>query len=201
MVIEDKKVVSLVYELRADSVDGEIIEALTDDRPLTFIYGNGSLLPKFEANINGLKVGDTFDFKLECIDAYGLAVDEAVVDIPKTVFEVDGEFDGEMVQEGAAIPMMDGQGNRLNGVVVSVNDESVTMDFNHPLAGDDLFFKGKVVEVREATEEELHHGHVGGGCGCGSGGCGCGDSEGSSCDCSNENEASSCGCGSGCGCN
>jgi FKBP-type peptidyl-prolyl cis-trans isomerase SlyD len=191
MVIENKKVVSLIYELRANEANGEIIEALSEDKPLTFIYGTGSLLPKFEANISGLKVGDSFNFKLDCIDAYGIAVDEAVVDIPKSVFEIDGEFDDQMVQEGAAIPMMDGQGNRLNGIVVSVSESTVKMDFNHPLAGDDLFFSGKVVEIREATEEELAKGHIGGGCSCG-GDC----SDGCESDCDSES-----GCGSGgCGC-
>ena len=78
--------------------------------------------------------------------------------------------------------MMDGDGNRLNGVVVAVNTETVTMDFNHPLAGENLHFQGKIVEVREATSEEIQHGHIhsadscGGECSdghCGSGSCGC----------------------------
>jgi FKBP-type peptidyl-prolyl cis-trans isomerase SlyD len=188
MIIEKNRVVSLVYELK---VEGEIIESLNDDRPLTFIYGTGALLPKFEDNLNGMKVGDTFDFELKCADGYGLATEEAVVDIPKSVFEVDGKFDNEMIQEGNAIPMMDGDGNRLNGVVVTVGSETVTMDFNHPLAGDDLFFKGKVVEVREATQEELAHGHIHAASGCGDG------CEG---ECSAD-ESSKSGCGCDCGCN
>lgn len=181
MIIEKNKVVSLVYELRVDNAGGEVIESLNDSKPLTFIFGTGALLPKFESNINGLKIGDPFNFDLKCEDAYGSATEEAVVEIPKHVFEVDGVFDTEMVKEGNPIPMMDGDGNRLNGVVVAVNHETVTMDFNHPLAGDDLFFKGSIVGIREATEEELQHGHIhsSGGCGdgcgdgCNSGGCGC----------------------------
>lgn len=183
MIIEKNKVVSLVYELRIDDSNGEVIESLNDSKPLTFIYGTGALLPKFESNISGLKVGDPFKFGLDCDDAYGMATEEAVIEIPKHVFEVEGAFDSEMVKEGNAIPMMDGDGNRLNGVVVSVNPETVTMDFNHPLAGENLHFQGKIVEVREATAEELQHGHIhssaegcGGGCGdghCGSEGCGC----------------------------
>jgi len=187
MIIEKNKVVSLVYELRVDDSNGEVIESLNDSKPLTFIYGTGALLPKFESNIDGLKIGDPFSFGLKCEDAYGMATEEAVVEIPKNVFEVDGTFDSEMVKEGNPIPMMDGDGNRLNGIVVAVNAETVTMDFNHPLAGDDLHFQGKIVEVREATSEELQHGHIhsSGGCGdncgdgcgdnsCSSDGCGCG---------------------------
>ncbi|MDP4207896.1 MAG: peptidylprolyl isomerase [Bacteroidota bacterium] len=182
MVIEKNKVVSLVYELQ---VDGEVIESLNEDRPLTFIYGTGALLPKFEANISGLKVGDAFSFELKSEDAYGLATEDAVVEIPKSVFEIDGEFDNEMVKEGNAIPMMDGEGNRLNGVVVAVNAETITMDFNHPLAGDDLSFKGSVVEVREASAEELEHGHIHAAGGCG---------EGCNSDCSSDEGC----CGGGC---
>ncbi len=171
MTIEKNKVVSLIYELRVDGKDGEVIESLQDSKPLTFIYGTGALLPRFEDNINGLKVGDAFSFLLQCEDAYGKATEEAVVEIPKNVFEVDGKFDNELVCVGNAIPMMDGEGNRLNGVVVSVNPETITMDFNHPLAGDNLHFTGKVVEVRAATEEELQHGHIHSSGGCGGGSC------------------------------
>ncbi len=202
MIIDKSRVVSLVYELRVDGSEGEIIESLNDAKPLTFIYGTGSLLPKFEANINGLKVGDTFRFDLKCEDAYGFATEDAVVDVPKSVFEVEGEFDDQLVKEGNAIPMMDGEGHRINGVVVAVEGDIVKMDFNHPLAGDDLHFSGKVVEVREATEEELQHGHIhgnGGGCGSGGGGCGCGNDGGScgsgGCESDCETNESACGCG------
>jgi FKBP-type peptidyl-prolyl cis-trans isomerase SlyD len=78
--------------------------------------------------------------------------------------------------------------------VLEISDESVKMDFNHPLAGEDLYFSGKVVEVREASEEEINK-MLHGGCGCGSGGCGSGCDDNS---CSTDD--SGCGCGSGCGC-
>lgn len=169
MNISKNKVVSLSYELRLDNKDGEIIETVNPDHPLIFIYGTGNLLPEFENNINGLKVNDTFAFKLPSENAYGQAVEEAVVEIPITAFMVDGELDNDMLFEGNAIPMTDSQGNHLNGVVVEVKSDSVVMDFNHPLAGDDLYFSGTVVDVRDATEEELKHGHVHG---CSSGECG-----------------------------
>lgn len=187
MIIEKNKVVSLVYELRTDGSQGEVIETLNDQNPLTFLFGSGSLLPKFEENISGLKVGDAFDFELKSMEAYGAVAQEAIVDIPKHIFMVDGQFDENMVKVGNAIPMMDNQGNRLNGVVVEVESETVKMDFNHPLAGDDLFFKGKIVDVREATEEELTHGHIhsqsscGGDCSCNGGGCGDDDHSGGCC--------------------
>lgn len=192
MIIEKNKVISLIYELRAGNSKGEVIEALEDSNPLTFIYGSGSLLPKFEANIDGLKIGDKFDFELKCDDAYGAVIDEAIVEIPKNVFLHNGEMDNDLIQLGNSIPMMDSEGNRLNGVVVGIGDETVKMDFNHPLAGEDLHFKGSIVEIREATAEEITHGHIhssnscGGGCGEG----GCGTHE-------HEKESQGCGCGSG----
>ena len=173
MTISKNKVVSLSYELRVDGKDGEIIETVTDDRPLTFIFGMDNLVPGFERNIENLKTGDDFAFLLTCEEAYGPALEEAVVEIPKTAFVVDGEVDDDILFEGNAIPMTDSDGNHLNGVIAEIKEDTVIMDFNHPLAGDDLFFTGTVVDVREATAEELEHGHIHSNCS--SGGCdGCG---------------------------
>jgi FKBP-type peptidyl-prolyl cis-trans isomerase SlyD len=186
MVVSDKKVVSLTYELRKDSQNGEVVEVVTADSPLTYIAGSGNLLPKFEEHLSGLQVGDRFGFLLPAPDAYGERNDQAVVDVPLEVFMIDGALDEELVQLGNTIPMRDQEGRRLNGVVKEVNDSAVKMDFNHPLAGDNLYFSGSITEVREATEDELQHGHVHGSghdhhhdgeCGeegCGS--CGCGGS-------------------------
>ena len=158
MNISKNTVVSLSYELRLDNKDGEVIETVGADRPLSFIFGTGSLVPGFERHITNLKTGDVFSFLLACEEAYGQAIEEAVVEIPKTAFIIDGEIDNEMFVEGNAIPMIDSQGNRLNGVIAEVKDDSVIMDFNHPLAGDDLYFSGTVVDVRDATPEEIAHG-------------------------------------------
>ncbi|MBN2484382.1 MAG: peptidylprolyl isomerase [Bacteroidales bacterium] len=171
MVVANEKVVSLIYELRLDSPQGEVIESLSQDNPLTFLFGTGNLLPKFEENINGLSVGDKFDFDLEALEAYGEKNEEAVVSVPVSAFEINGKIDEGMLSIGNTIPMRDNAGNRLNGVVKEVTDDTVVMDFNHPLAGNRLFFKGEVTEIREATQEELSHGHIHSGCGCGDGGC------------------------------
>ena len=196
MIAKKNKVVAVSYELRVAG-KSELIEKVTDQQPLKFILGSGNLLQKFEENLTGLKIGDSFDFVLKTEEAYGVVNQEAIVELPKNIFEVNGVVDEEMLSIGNTIPMSDHNGNRFNGKVIDVTAELVKMDFNHPLAGESLHFKGAVVEVREATEEELEHGHLhsenAGGCGCGSG-CGCGDSE-ASCD------SGSGGCGSGCGCN
>jgi FKBP-type peptidyl-prolyl cis-trans isomerase SlyD len=157
MIVEKNKVVSLAYELK---VKGETVETVGSDSPLMFLFGAGNLLPKFEENLSGLTINEGFDFKLVSDDAYGPVNNEAIVDVPLQAFAVDGEIDREMLREGNHIPMMDQAGNRLNGVVVKFDEEYVTMDFNHPLAGDDLHFSGKVVEIRNASADELEHGHV-----------------------------------------
>ena len=157
MIVEKNKVVSLSYELK---VEGDNVETVDADSPLIFLFGTGNLLPKFEEYLNGLKLNDGFDIDLVSADAYGPVADDAVVDVPLQAFTVDGEIDREILKVGNHIPMLDQSGNRLNGIVVEFNDEFVTMDFNHPLAGDDLHFSGKVVEIREASADEQKHGHV-----------------------------------------
>ncbi len=157
MIVEKNKVVSLSYELK---VEEETVETVGADSPLMFLFGAGNLLPKFEENLNGLKLNDGFDFKLVYTEAYGPVNDDAIVDVPMQAFSVDGEIDREILKVGNHIPMLDQSGNRLNGLVVKFDEEFIAMDFNHPLAGDDLHFSGKVVEIREATADELEHGHV-----------------------------------------
>jgi FKBP-type peptidyl-prolyl cis-trans isomerase SlyD len=193
------KMVTLTYDLRVDDENGEMVEQATTEKPLEFLYGAGMMLPKFETELAGLKQDQDFQIKLGKTDAYGEVNNDAVVELPKSVFLVDGNFDDELIKIGNTVPMMSSNGQRMNGLVLEITEEVVKMDFNHPLAGEDLFFTGKVVEVREASDEEVSQILSGGsgGCGCGSGsdgGCGtedCGDGS-----CGTESG----GCGSGCGC-
>jgi FKBP-type peptidyl-prolyl cis-trans isomerase SlyD len=188
--ISKHAMVTLTYDLRIDDEQGEIIERATIDRPLQFLYGAGTMLPKFESHLAGLKQGEPFKIRLSKNDAYGDVNEDAIVDLPKNVFLVDGKFDDELIAVGNSVPMMSSSGQRLNGLVLEIDDETVKMDFNHPLAGEDLHFAGEVLEVREASEEELAQILSGGGCGCGSGGCGddgCG---------SGHDHNHGCGCGS-----
>lgn len=184
MTIGKDKFVAVTYELKTD-LEGELIEKATEETPLTFIAGAGQMLPRFEANLEGLKKGDSFEFKIETEEAYGAASEEAVVELPKNIFEIDGKVDTEVIKEGNVVPMQDSSGRKMNGLVLEVTETTIKMDFNHPLAGDDLFFKGEVIEVRDASAEELAA-LQGGGCGsdCGdSCGDGCGDEQSSGCGC------------------
>lgn len=160
MEITKDKVVSVAYELRKDSEKGDVVEKVNQEQPLTFLYGNGNLLPKFEENLSGLKSGDSFSFLLPSDDAYGPVLENAIVHVPKNIFEIDGKIDENILQTGNMVPMMDKDGRRLNGKILEIEDEVVKMDFNHPMAGSDLHFTGEVTEIREATEEELAHGHA-----------------------------------------
>ncbi len=160
MTISNEKVVTLVYQLKVDNSKGDIVETVKEDKPFVFLYGAGFMLPKFEENLNGLKANEKFEFTLKSEDAYGMASEDAVMDLPKNTFEVDGKIEEGLLAEGNVIPMQNNEGQKFNGVVVEIGDENVKIDFNHPLAGDDLHFTGNIIEVREATKEEIEHGHV-----------------------------------------
>jgi len=195
MKITANKAVSAEYELFVDGeTEGvlELMEKATVEQPLSFVYGIGMMLPKFEENLFGMQAGDKFDFVINTEDAYGEYDDESVLDLDRAIFEIDGKIDEEVIFEGNVVPLMDNEGNRINAQVVTISDSHVTVDLNHPLAGENLHFKGSVLEVREASEKELAA-LMGGGCGCGDGGCGDGS-------CGNGDEDNMGGCGSGCGC-
>ena len=156
MKAEKNKVVSLTYEL---IVDGALADKADESRPLEYIHGTGMLLPKFESEVEGKEPGEEFAFTLTPEEGYGTFDAERLVSIPKEAFMMDGKVREDLLVVGKMIPMMNDAGQVLNGRVYEVLDESVTMDFNHPMAGKTLNFTGKVVEVREATEKELKKGH------------------------------------------
>lgn len=157
MKIESQHVVSLTYDLYVNQEDGTeaLVESATQEQPLTFLYGAGQMLPKFEEHLSTLSTGDNFDFKLSAEDAYGDYNDEAVANLPKEMFE-----GTDMPEVGAILPLQDNQGNRFQGQVVSVVEDSVIVDLNHPMAGQELHFKGQIINVRPANPEELSHGHA-----------------------------------------
>jgi FKBP-type peptidyl-prolyl cis-trans isomerase SlyD len=157
MKIESQHVVSLTYDLYVNQEDGteSLVESATQEQPLTFLYGAGQMLPKFEEHLSTLSTGDNFDFKLSAEDAYGEYNDEAVANLPKDMFE-----GADMPEIGSVLPLQDNQGNRFQGQVVSVVEDSVIVDLNHPMAGQELHFKGEIINVRPANPEELSHGHA-----------------------------------------
>ncbi len=173
MKLENDKFVSLVYTLHEGDKEGRVIEKVEEAAPLTFVFGAGRLLSAFEENLSGLEDGADFDFHLAAADAYGEIREEMVISLPRNIFEDEGVLRSEICYVGNTVPMMDSQGNRMNGVVVEIGDSFVKMDFNHPLAGTDLHFSGRVVGVREATADELASTSSSGCSSCGSRSSGC----------------------------
>ena len=194
MRISKNKFVSATYDLYVgDGDERELMESATEDQPLQFIFGMGTMLPAFEEKIKDLETGGSFKFTIAPEDAYGERIDDNVVELPKNIFEVNGKFDDEYIKEGVTVPMMSSNGERMNGSVLEVKDDIVVMDFNHPLAGETLHFEGEIIDVHEPTVEEIaavNHA-MGGGCGCGcEDGC---DEQGCGGGC--ESNHDDCGCG------
>jgi len=160
MQIDKHAVVSLNYKL-SNHKTGEKIEETSTNDPMVFLFGMEQLIPEFEDNLKGKKAGDSFEFAITADKAYGVSTDDNIVNIPLDVFKgEDGKVDTNEIKTGAVVPMSDDQGNMLRGTILNIDEKEVRMDFNHPLAGTDLHFSGTINEVREATEDEIAHGHV-----------------------------------------
>jgi len=159
MKVEKNKVVCLSYELYVNS---ELMDRTDASNPLLFLYGVETMIPGFESNLYGLSPGDSFDFVLSPEEGYGLRDEEEVVSLPLDNFKRNGVIDREIVSEGRILPLVDAEGNRFDAMVLEVdeNQNIITLDFNHPLAGEELHFIGKIISVRDATQEELDHGHA-----------------------------------------
>lgn len=199
--------ITVAYKLYVsdnEDIEDDLVEEAPAEHPFQFISNLGCVLPAFEKELDPLKEGDTFDFVIPCKDAYGDFEDELMFDVPKSTFFLNGKFDEEHIFEGNVIPLQGEDGNRFNGTVIEVKEDAVTIDLNHPRAGQDLHFVGKVITHREATTDEVT-GMIrmlsGEGCGCGchdcggdcGEGCGCGDDD---CDCGeNHHHHDGCGCG------
>jgi len=158
MKIAPQHVVSLTYDLYVDRENTgteSLVESTTQEQPLTFLFGAGQMLPKFEENLSTLGTGDSYEFRLSAEDAYGVYDEEAVANLPKEMF--DGT---ELPEIGSILPLQDNQGHRFQAMVVSIAEDAVIVDLNHPMAGQELHFKGNILNVRPATPEELSHGHA-----------------------------------------
>ncbi|WP_256004348.1 MULTISPECIES: FKBP-type peptidyl-prolyl cis-trans isomerase [Pedobacter] len=157
MSITPNKVVALTYELHTTNEEGQqvFVEKADESNALVFLYGTGMMLPKFEEHLSGLNVGDEYSFELSAADGYGEVDPGAFADLPKDMFK-----DVDLPAVGDVIPLQDNQGNHFRAGVTAINDDSVSVDLNHPMAGKNLIFSGKILTVREATQEELSHGHA-----------------------------------------
>lgn len=188
--IQPGKYVEMVYDLFKINPDGTetLMHQVDAEDPEAVILGvTPGIVEPLEKALHGLGVGDEFDVVATAEQAYGDRSDEYIVTLDKELFEVDGKFDEEVVKIGSLLPMMTADGFKINGKVVEIGPDTVTMDFNHPLAGSSVRLRGKVTEVRDAKPEEIKFYTEESACGCG---CSCSDG----CDCSEESNCGSEGC-------
>ncbi|MEM7113106.1 MAG: peptidylprolyl isomerase [Chloroflexota bacterium] len=146
-------VVGLTYALRLD--DEQLVDEADAKAPLFFLVGHENIIPGLERELIGMAVGETKKVTVKPADGYGDYDDEDQDKLPRDV------FGDELLFPGMDIELHDEEtGDVFDAIVVEVDDETVTLDFNHPLAGETLFFEVTVVELRPATAEEIDHGHV-----------------------------------------
>ncbi len=173
---QQNKYLSVSYQLyTVEDEKKSLVEQTQQGRPFQFISGFGVSLDGFEQQIIGLQPGEKFSFQLTPDQAFGQYDQEGVHKVKREMFCINDHFDHENIYPGAVITMMDAEEHRFMARVVSVEEDGVTIDTNHPLAGETLLFEGVVLENREATNEEIQHmlNHLSGeGCGCGCGRCG-----------------------------
>jgi FKBP-type peptidyl-prolyl cis-trans isomerase SlyD len=176
---KESKYISVSYQLFTIDANGEkhLEEQTEQGRPFRFITGFGFAHDAFEQQLTGLEPGVKFDFTLQPSEAFGEYYEEGVHKMPREDFVVDGKFDTTHIYPGAIITLMGKDDKRLMARVTKIENDGVTLDANHPLAGKSLQFCGVVLENRPATNEEIqtllnHMSHECGGCGgCGDEGC------------------------------
>jgi FKBP-type peptidyl-prolyl cis-trans isomerase SlyD len=159
MKISDNKVVVLHYAV-SDSED-TLIDSSYDHKPLAVIQGSHYLIPGLESELVDHEAGDKFEVAVTAENAYGEREDGFVQTVPKAMFGGIEDLD-----VGSQLRATTDEGEQTV-IVIDVQDDEITVDGNHPLAGMDLKFDVEILEVRDATEEELEHGHVHGEGGCG----------------------------------
>ena len=178
MVIEKDRVVSIDYTLQ--SASGKIIDSSEGSPPMVYLHGNENIIAGLEKYLLGKKTGDKVSCVVPAKEGYGERDDSLVFKVSKDEFGPGAEIEPGMQFEAH------GEGGAQIVTVVGIEGDEVTIDANHPLAGMDLHFTVEVRDVREATAEELAHGHIHADCGC-EGGCdnedGCGHEHGEGCGC------------------
>ena len=165
MAINDNQVVSIEYSL-TEKGGSEVIDSNKGHAPLEFIVGKGQIIPGLEESIKTMNKGDNAVIEVPAAAAYGERNPEALETLPKE------QFAGIELEKGMQLYGQSEDGQTVMVTVADFDENSVTVDYNHPLAGKDLAFDVTIKDVRDATEEEINTGVVGGdSCGCGTGEC------------------------------
>ena len=152
LTVQDGQVVSMEYTLK---VDGVVTDSSEGREPLQYVHGAGNIIPGLEREMTGMTVGDSKDVTVLAAEGYGEQDDSAFMDVPREQFP-----DEIPMQVGTELQVQNQAGQPMFARIEQVGDQSVRLNFNHPLASKDLHFNVKVVDLREATPEEIEHGHV-----------------------------------------
>jgi FKBP-type peptidyl-prolyl cis-trans isomerase SlyD len=153
MQISANKVVSIDYTLTNDQ--GQVLDSSSEREPLAYLQGHHNIISGLESALEGRSAGDNVKVTIRAADAYGERDESLSQSVPRKMFE-----DADKVTVGMQFQTMSAQGDTQIVTVTGVDAEHVTVDANHPLAGETLTFDVTIVDVRDATEEELDHGHV-----------------------------------------
>lgn len=153
MIIQKNTVVTMHYTLTNGK--GDVVQSSRDTEPMTYLHGTGNIIKGLEAALEGSKAGATLQVSIEPAQGYGERDEQQVQAVPRAMFPEEAE-----VAVGSQFQASGPQGQPIVVTVVEIGDESVTVDANHPLAGEQLNFDVEVINVRDATEEEVSHGHV-----------------------------------------
>jgi len=151
------QVISFDYVLTAKG--GKVIDASTKGKPLIFISGMGQIIPGLEAILLGMEASQKKTVTIEAKDAYGIRDDRFIYKVERSKLPTPEIKVGDMFEVG-----QDGHFSPVT--ITAINGDEITLDGNHPLAGEDLTFAVEIVDKRQATDEELAHGHIHGGAGC-----------------------------------
>jgi FKBP-type peptidyl-prolyl cis-trans isomerase SlyD len=150
--VADDVVVSIDYTL---TVEGQVVDSTEGEEPLQFLQGHQNIIPGLEKELSGMKIGDNKKVVVSPEEAYGEVDPENIIEVPRD------EFPTEIpLEPGTELEVKNADGEVLSATIAEISSQTVKLDFNHPLAGKQLTFDVTIVELREATEEELTHGHV-----------------------------------------
>ncbi len=154
MDVSKNKVVTFHYTLR-DKETGEVLDSSQQyGQPLTFLAGKGEIISGLEERMQGMKEGEKKTIEVPAAEAYGQKDPNLIQKVPREYFQ------GVELQKGMPLQAQTPEGQIINMVVLDFDDQTVTVDLNHPLAGKDLVFDVEIVSIREATPEEILHGHA-----------------------------------------
>ena len=153
MKVGKDKVVLMHYTLKNDA--GDVIDSSDGADPLPFLQGHGNIIPGLESALEGSKVGDKLDVSIKPEEGYGERIKDAIQEIPSSALQGVDE-----VKVGMQLQSQDKDGNAFLVTVTKIEDDKITVDGNHPLAGQTLHFSVSIESIRKAEAEELSHGHV-----------------------------------------